>query len=192
MPELSESRYDVIRHALRLFEQLGQEKTLALAEEVPDSVSYPLDPTDTAKRLAISEDDAGTALTTLVWLATGSNPEEDLAGFPESTGRSIAMAVAERLRAEPLRTEIKHAVAKAQLANRVLPSVRAVDVVVDARVDTKDNEVIASVPVALVAILTDLESSLRFQMTAKQVRILAMQLNDALQQMETVEKWASR
>lgn len=182
----------VIEEGIRLFEELGREKVLALTEDVPDAVLHPLDPTETAERFAISEDEAAAALTTLAWLASRQDAQRTLASFSESEGRQIALEATERLGKEPLKAEVEKAFRSAELANRILPSVRAVDIVVDARLDIRNGEVKGSVPVALLAIVPDVGDVFTVQMTKKQLKVLVKQIEDTIQQTEVVETWVKR
>jgi hypothetical protein len=103
------------------------------------------------------------------------NPEQ------ESTAKSVAVSIC------AARQEISSALARAQLAGQILPSLEGFYVAVDMRVRVVDGELKAAVPVAVVSIDTDTADNYFLQLTKGEVEDTIKKLSQALEDMKFIE-----
>ncbi|GGX30649.1 hypothetical protein GCM10007242_41690 [Pigmentiphaga litoralis] len=107
---------------------------------------------------------------------------EELIPAENSNIRALLQAISQKQGA------INDQMDKGQLANSTLPTLQRFLISVDVRLPASEEPLSSAVPVAVAMLDTDLDSSLSFQMTKKQVQLMMKRLEDALQQFERAEK----
>lgn len=91
------------------------------------------------------------------------------------------------------RTQIARAIRRASLPAEVLPYISNVEIVVDLRIAFEEQNIIESIPVAIVHIDTDVEGQeMWFQSSKHQMQQLKSDLEEAIKRMEAVEAWGRR
>jgi hypothetical protein len=203
---------DILARLPRAFKEQAQ-KGFAVLAEVPqqnyaeilqavvvalESKKAPLD--DLEKSLKLSASDLGSlfaaSMLIVPILGEGGNAEE----FVSSAVKVGLISENLVLKIQPFvaaivgqRAQVGRAIRRASLPAQVLPYISDVEIVVDLRIGFEEQDVIETIPVAIVHIDTDTDGQeVWFQSSKHQMQQLKSDLEEAIKRMEAAEAWGRR